>query len=73
MTYKEARRLLHPDTTGEALEEIEYYGGLNGKVAKIHAIEDACLLACEALDKVIEREESAYTLFCQVTDEVIEE
>lgn len=58
MTYKEAKRLLHPDTTAEALAEIEYYGGLNGKVAKIHAIEDACILACEALDEMIGKEES---------------
>ena len=30
MTYKEAKRILHPDTTREALAEIEFLGGFKG-------------------------------------------
>lgn len=56
MTYEEAKRILHPDTTRIALDEIEYYAGFNGKEARIRAVEKACLVACEALDKCIETE-----------------
>lgn len=31
MDYKEAIRLLHPDTTREAIADYEYYGGFKGK------------------------------------------
>lgn len=54
MTAKEAIRLLDPETTRDALWEIEYYGGFNGKEAQIKAIEDACVLAVEALRKMEE-------------------
>lgn len=51
MTYEEAMKILHPNTTLTALAEVEYYGGFNGQEAKIKAVEEACLLACEALEK----------------------
>ena len=51
MTAQEAIKLLHPDTTKEAIAEIEYYCGFHGKEAAIKAIEEACLLACDALEK----------------------
>lgn len=51
MTYKEAIRILHPNTTLEALTEYEYYGGFNGKEARIKAVEEACVVACEALKR----------------------
>ena len=51
MNYEEAILLLHPDTTAEALAEIEYYGGFNGHEAMIRAVSEACILACEALEK----------------------
>lgn len=47
MTAKEAIEILHPDTTLEALAEI---GSKNAKVA---AVDEACLVACEALEKQI--------------------
>ena len=53
MTYEEAMKILHPNTTLTALAEVEYYGGFNGQEAKIKAVEEACLLACEALEKQI--------------------
>ena len=51
MAKQEAIRLLHPDTTREAIAEIEYYGGFSGPEKAIKAIEEACALACEALKK----------------------
>lgn len=53
MTAQEAIKLLHPDTTKEAIAEIKYYCGFHGKEAAIKAIEDACLLACDALEKQV--------------------
>lgn len=53
MTAAEAKRIIHPDTTIEALAEIEYYDGFSGKKAKIAACDEACLVACAALDKQI--------------------
>lgn len=55
MTYKEAKRILHPDTTREALAEIEFLGGFKGKEKSRKAVDEACLMACEALDKQIPR------------------
>lgn len=53
MTYKEARRILHPDTTAEAIAEYRYYGGFSEHDAGLEVVNQACLLACEALDKLI--------------------
>ena len=53
MTHEEAMKILHPNTTLTALAEVEYYGGFNGQEAKIKAVEEACLLACKALEKQI--------------------
>lgn len=54
MEYKQAIRLLHPNTTAEALREIEYYNGFNGAEARIKVVEEACILACEAMEKVMQ-------------------
>lgn len=51
MTYEEAIKILHPDTLRGALAEIEYYNGFSGVEVAAKAIEDACLLACEAMEK----------------------
>ena len=50
MTYKEAKRILHPYTTRKALAEIEFFGGFHGKEKSRKAVDEACLIACEALD-----------------------
>lgn len=55
MTHQEARKILHPDTTLQALAEIEYYAGFSGREAKIKAVDEACLIACEALDAIIKK------------------
>lgn len=49
MTTEEAIRILDPNTTREALAEIEYYGGFSGKRAKIEACNEACRIAVAAL------------------------
>ena len=56
MTREEAIRILDPDTTGEALAEIEYYNGFNGRNAAVQAVSDACVLAIAALREQEERE-----------------
>jgi hypothetical protein len=47
MTAAEAKRIIHPDTTLEALAEFE------SENAKVAAVDEACLVACAALDKQI--------------------
>ena len=49
VTREEAIRILDPETTGEAIAEIEYYGGFRGRTAAVQAVSDACILAVEAL------------------------
>ena len=55
MEREEAIRILDPVTTGEALEEIEYYNGFTGKTAAVQAVSDACVLAVAALREQGER------------------
>ena len=55
MTREEAIRILDPETTVEALAEIEYYGGFSGKNAAVQAVSDACILAVAALREQEER------------------
>lgn len=67
MTIERAIRLLHPETTAEALAEIKCYHGLHGRVACVQAVSDACEFACEimqdyketkdALERIREAEE----------------
>ena len=66
MTYEEAMKILHPNTTFTALAEVEYYGGFNGQEAKIKAVEEACLIACKALEKQISKKprETRCALMC---------
>ena len=66
MTIKEAIMLLNPKTTASALAEIEYYNGFSGKEACIEAIEDACRLAIEALEKQVPKKprETRCALMC---------
>ena len=56
MTIEEAIRILDPETTGQALAEIEYYNGFSGKKAAVHAVSDACILAVAALREQEERD-----------------
>lgn len=51
MTIEEAIRILDPETTAEALAEVEYYGGFRGNEALVKACEDACIVAVDALKR----------------------
>ena len=45
MDVAQAIRILDPETTIEALAEIEYYAGFGGPTAKVQAVSDACEIA----------------------------
>lgn len=45
MTINQAIRILDPETTAEALGEIEYYGGLHGREKMVAACDEACRVA----------------------------
>lgn len=66
MTAEEAIEILHPDTTAQALLRIEHCGGVNGRQAMKEAVDDACLVACEALEKQIPKtpRETRCALMC---------
>ena len=49
MTRDDAIRILDPVTTGEAISEIEYYGGFSGREAAVQALSDACVFAVAVL------------------------
>ena len=49
MTYEEAIKLLHPNTTAEAFAEIDF----DSIFAEADATEQACLVACEAMEKQV--------------------
>lgn len=53
MKIEEAIKLLHPDTTEEVIAEIEYKHGFRGKQLAINKINEACVMACEAMEKQI--------------------
>ena len=55
MTMEEAIRILNPDTMGETLAGIEYYGGFSGLTKAAQAVSDACILAVAALREQEER------------------
>lgn len=60
MTAAEAKRIIHPETTAESLAEIK------GDNAKVAVVDEACLAACEALEKQIPKKprETRCALMC---------
>lgn len=55
MKIEEAIEILHPDTTAETIRKIEYYGGFRGKEKAIEYVNEASIVACEALEKQISK------------------
>ena len=53
MTFEEAARLIDPDTCTEALEEYKRLG----EERAVKAMEEACELACKALERMSEIED----------------
>lgn len=62
MTAAEAKRIIHPDTTVQTLSRIEYCGGLDGEQALKKAVDEACLVACEALEKQIPKKPTNFAI-----------
>ena len=56
MTINQAIRILDPDTSAEALGEIEYYGGLHGHEKMMAACEEACRIAVQIMRKYMEEQ-----------------
>ena len=56
MTINQAIRILDPDTTAEALGEIEYYGGLHSREKMVAACEEACRVAVRIMRKYLEEQ-----------------
>ena len=54
MTIAQAIRLLDPATTADAIAEIEYYHGFNGRTAAVQAVTEASIIACEIMRKYME-------------------
>ena len=67
MTREQAIRILDPETTAEALAEIEYYGGFRGRMKAAQALYDACIIAVAALREQEKR------LWIPVTERLPEE
>lgn len=55
MTREESIKILDPETTAEALAEIEYYSGFSGQMAKIQAVNAACEIAVADMREQAER------------------
>lgn len=53
MTIKEAIRILDPRTTVAALAEIGYYAGFRSQEAELEAVNEACSVACEVMEKYL--------------------
>ena len=56
MTIDQAIRILDPETTAEALGEIDYYGGLHGREKMIADCEEACRVAVRIMRKYLEEQ-----------------
>lgn len=54
MTLTEAKRILNPETTKDAIAEIEYRAGHNKSESARKAVAEACIVACAAIDKLEE-------------------
>ena len=52
MTREEAARIVDPETTFDAYNEITYYGGFNGKKIWFESAKEACRMGAEALRRL---------------------
>lgn len=56
MTVEEAIRILDPETTKDAINEIKYYAGFN-KDRVIDKVDEACIIACNIMKKHLNNKE----------------
>ena len=69
VTLEEAERLLNPVTTADEIYKIKYYGGFKGEEKAITAIEEACIIACNALrEKLNLRNDNSKKRLCKDCD-----
>ena len=68
MTYEEAKRILHPDTTVDALHEILCCNGFNKEEA-IKTVEKACIVACNAIDTLLKNQNECYKVEKKIRDD----
>lgn len=55
-----AQKILAPDTQMETLSQLNEYQGLQDKLARQRAIEDACIIACNAMEYYLKKEAIIY-------------
>ena len=53
MKIEQAIKLINPETTVEAVEEVRYYGGLNANEKAYEAMKEAREIACYCMGKDI--------------------
>jgi len=51
MKIDEAMRIIHPNTTAQALSAIVYYGGLAGRQIAVDKYAEACITVCEHIEQ----------------------
>lgn len=71
MTIEEAIRILDPETSSEAIGEIEYYAGFN-KDKTIEKVNEACEVACSVM-RAFEKLKVLYAKVCERCDELEKE
>ena len=54
MTVEEAIRILDPETSAEAIAEINYYSGFN-RDKGIEKVNEACIIACNIMRKYLKK------------------
>ena len=59
MTYEKAIKLLDPKISQGEIAKLEYYLGFN-KDQVVEIIDEACLTACRAMERLIEIENGNY-------------
>lgn len=72
MTAQEAHKILHPDTSRDEIMKIEYYAGFRAEEAGLKAVQEACLVACEALEKQISLERIIERIVERIEEEILE-
>ena len=51
MEIEQAMKILHPDTTLQALAEVEYYAGFR-QGATLEACDEACVAVCDEIERL---------------------
>lgn len=71
MSIEEAIRILDPETSADAIAEIEYYSGFN-KDKTIEKVNEACEVACGVM-RAFEKLKILYAKVCERCDKLEKE